>query len=193
MKKQHDPDRLIQAILHDTDVKMVESMYYDLRADFVAHFHKLGCTDADRVSDSYNEAWTRFVENIKLGKLSDLQQAGVKTYLFRIGEFVWYEWLRKKNQQKLSQTFSIDSESNAGYVGILSEEKVMAIKNALAKLSPSCRELLRLAFYEDLSAQEIVERLHLANTNVVKTQKCRCVGYLRDVFGDDLRTYFFHE
>jgi RNA polymerase sigma factor (sigma-70 family) len=193
MKKQHDPDLLIHAILHDTHIKMVETTYYDLRPDFVAHLHKLGCNDADRIEDSYNEAWTRFVENIKLGKLADLQQAGVKTYLFKIGEFVWYEWLRKKNQQKVPQYAFVDSEINAGYVDMLSEEKGQAIKHALSKLSPSCRELLRLAFYEELSSQEIVERLHLSNTNVVKTQKCRCVSYLRDLFGDDLRVYFFKE
>jgi RNA polymerase sigma factor (sigma-70 family) len=193
MKKQHDPDRLIQAILLDTDIKLVETTYNDLRLDFVAHLHKLGCTDADRIEDSYNETWMRFVENIKFGKLADLRQAGVKTYLFKIGEFVWYEWLRKRNQQKTSHYVLADSETNAGYVDMLSEEKGQAIKHALSKLSPSCRELLRLAFYEDLSPQEIVEQLQFSNTNVVKTQKCRCVSYLRDLFGDDLRVYFFKD
>ena len=50
----------------------------------------------------------------------------------------------------------------------------------LADLGDSCRKILELFYYENLSMKEIVSHLHYENEQVVRNKKYKCLQQLTD-------------
>ena len=51
----------------------------------------------------------------------------------------------------------------------------------IGNISESCRELLRLYYYRNLSINEIVERTQYKDANTVKSHKSRCMKRLKSL------------
>ena len=57
----------------------------------------------------------------------------------------------------------------------------MQLSSLLNKLGESCRKILELFYYENLSMKEIVSHLHYENEQVVRNKKYKCLQQLTDM------------
>jgi RNA polymerase sigma factor (sigma-70 family) len=64
---------------------------------------------------------------------------------------------------------------------INSSERDERIQRCLKCLSPQCLEILTLHYFEELSSDEIAQRLNFKNTDTVKTSKYKCMQRLREL------------
>ena len=55
------------------------------------------------------------------------------------------------------------------------------LSELLKKLSESCKALLRLYYYRNLSIKEIVEHTNYKDANTVKSHKSRCMKRLKSM------------
>jgi len=173
--------QLIQ-LLKEADKDVLKRLYLEYRSAFISFAQKL-CSNSDDIVDSYQDAIIVLQEKALKGDLDQLR-CTLKTYLFGIGKYILYEKMRK--QQKTVTRMKLvqeDYDYNAIAVDFLEDqpnEMQQKLQRAFVTLGKRCKEVLSLFYYRGYTIEEICERLHYENKNVVKSQKSRCLKQLKD-------------
>jgi RNA polymerase sigma factor (sigma-70 family) len=97
------------------------------------------------------------------------------TYLMGIAKNKWREELRKRRNFSSvdeSKNFSNDDASSLDL--ILTQEKMNHIHQALNAISPLCKQLLLLFYFEERNLNDIAQILRFANADVAKSKKYQC-------------------
>lgn len=110
----------------------------------------------------------------------------LKSYLYRCVFNASQDYLRSaqtlKHQQLLQineQTQEIVAEDDRDFIDLLSYEEVEKdVINAIKSLPPNCRRIFLLSRHNNLSYNEIAEKLNIS-VNTVKTQIGRALNILR--------------
>jgi RNA polymerase sigma factor (sigma-70 family) len=124
---------------------------------------------AELLQDALVVLW----ENVRSGKFT--LQSKISTYLFSVAKNKWLQELGRKkrfsviDEQQINQPDGENQEDN-----LLKQELIEIVKTYIEQLSPLCRKILLLFYYEDRSMTEISKILGLANENVAKSKKYQC-------------------
>lgn len=169
-------DQELQEKLRNGDRKVLEQLYVNWKADFIAFGLKYS-HDQEDVLDIYQDAVIELSRRFEQGL--KLEKGSVKTYLFGIGKFLLF-----KRVKKLSVYTSSDVSSQEEWVEV--EEEISTIEQkkmeqGYQQLGEKCKEILRLYYYRNLTINEIVERGHYKDANTVKSQKSRCMKQLKEL------------
>lgn len=160
---------------------------YLLHRDTFLGFGRTFNLSKEDITDVYQDTILIFYENVRSGKIETLNSS-IRTYLFGIGKRLAYQLLRKKGN---THEFMDFNEPEVNNIEELIEQEAQThqsqkLSEALSKLGKSCRGLLLLFYYEQLSIKDIMERMQYANENTVKAHKSRCIRSLRDFFHANL-------
>ena len=173
-------EQSLRGLLKNPEVEF-NRLYNDYKNDFMA-FARTFSIDDDSIADVYQEAFLSFYENLLNGKITSLTSS-IKTYVFSIGKYKIYEYLRKNAKLRLvdepiETNVSIDNldldES------ILSERQILLKKN-IQKLGKQCQLILEYFYLKGMNLEDIKNYENYENTNVVKSQKSRCLRRLRQL------------
>ena len=178
-KSKEDSAAIIQRIKRG-DEQLLSKLYENYRKEFLKFGFKY-LKDEAKILDVYQDAFIAFYENVRAGKISNLQST-IKTYIFSIGKY-------KLIHQFKADITEVSHEDVAGFEFIDASfdqeeelnEMQQLLQEALSKLNDKCRELLILFYYRKYSMESIVETMAYKNENVVKNQKKRCMKYLKEV------------
>ena len=126
------------------------------------------------------------------------------TWLYRMASNHCIDFLRKKRlpTQQIDEasdggenetyTIVIKDDSNTPEEEMIQQQKSELVRNAVSKLPPKYREMIELRYYEELSYEEIAERLN-APVGTVKAQLSRAksmfekiVAVFKDTYMDDM-------
>src|SRR5690606_24792604 len=110
-------------------------------------------------------------------------KSSISTYIISIGKFMLFRYLRNRKMTTHLKAFE-DQELDrvfSDYIETISDEDetIKFFQNAIDKLGEPCATLLKLFYYEDKGNTDIMELLGYANTDVVKSQKYRCMQSLK--------------
>src|SRR5690606_9681418 len=90
------------------------------------------------------------------------------TYIYSICQNLWRKELDRKkrlsNEEKDSSV-SMDTES---------AERENIIAKCIEQLGDTCKKVLMYYYFEEMSMQDIAEKLGFANTDTAKTKKYKC-------------------
>jgi len=175
---QRDQDRIQD--LRNGNYSALDEFYLLNRQEFMKWAEKLFGMDAAKAMDIYQDAIIILYENIKRGKLSQLNSS-LKTYLYGIGKnLILSKMAREKAEKKRWQEIypSEETEEITLYSDVR-EESLDAIKLCLEDLSNRNQAILKLYYYHHLPLKMIAEQLGYENVDVVKNQKVRCIKYLK--------------
>ncbi len=116
--------------------------------------------------DVYQDALIVFWQKARSGNL--VMTAKISTYIYSVCQNLWRKELDRKkrlsNEEKDSpQVMDMDSPER---------EKIMA--KCLNQLGDTCRKVLMYYYFDEMSMQEIAEKLGFANTDTAKTKKYKC-------------------
>ncbi len=116
--------------------------------------------------DVYQDALIVFWQKARSGNL--VMTAKISTYIYSVCQNLWRKELDRKkrlsNEEKDSpQVMDMDSPER---------EKIMA--KCLNQLGETCRKVLMYYYFDEMSMQEIAEKLGFANTDTAKTKKYKC-------------------
>lgn len=183
-RKENIEKDFINRILRN-DESAIDDLYLHYRDSFVIFLMNKYKAQKDDALDIFQDVVVAVYRNVKMKKLTELNSS-IKTYLYAIGKNLWLKQNRKKTYitEIKEEAFDIDL-SSIEVKFIQQEEKDrtnMNLKRAISSLGDPCTELLTYFYYYNYSYDEIIQRMEYNNVNVAKTQKSRCMKYLRDYF-----------
>ncbi len=175
LKKQED----IIAKIKAGDEEEIVSLYTSYRNDFIHWAGFKFQLSREEALDIFQDTLVSFYDSIKQGKLTEIHYS-IKTYLYAIAKHMIYNKLKYDKKFKPDQddfeTFS--SVESTDEPLILTERKKIMVA-LLAQMREPCATLLRLFYFDAFSMEAIASKLHYKNTDVVKTQKLRCIKELK--------------
>jgi RNA polymerase sigma factor (sigma-70 family) len=120
----------------------------------------------DEARDIYQDALVVFWQKSRSGNL--VLTSKISTYVYSICQNLWRKELDRKkrlsNEEKdSSETLDLDGPER---------EKIIA--RCMEQLGETCRKVLTYYYFDELSMQEIADKLGFANTDTAKTKKYKC-------------------
>jgi len=181
----HSDEKYIQAIRSGDDRLIGEFYNYAFLIARSVVFRECGLNDDDQFKDIYQDSFFRFFGNVKKENFKLTSQ--LTTFLIGICKNQAREKVRLLNRQTLTGKNEDLADEYTPFNKFvdryenLDERKKRLIETELDKMkvnSGDCYALLDLSFRSDFSNQEIAQKLN-RGIDVVKTQKSRCLGYLK--------------
>ena len=135
--------------------------------------------------DVFQEALIAFINLVKSGKFRG--EASLQTTFVSIARNIWLnEQKKRKSLDTRGKLFENARQQEADPSSLLLQREVSEQFLALiARLGDSCKTLLTLVYYENLSFKEILERLHYENEQVIRNKKYKCMKELTDMIRDN--------
>ncbi|MBC7923322.1 MAG: sigma-70 family RNA polymerase sigma factor [Ferruginibacter sp.] len=172
----------IQAFKNGNE-RALDEFYLLHRREFLRWSEKTFGLDATEALDIYQDAILILYENIRRNKLNQLN-ASLKTYFFGIGKhLILKKMSRQRNERRRWETWQEPEREESDWLEaedpFAREERIEAVAAALSGLSERNRSILTLYYYHQLPLKTIAERLGYESVDVVKSQKVRCMKYLK--------------
>ena len=147
--------------------------------------HRLG--DASAAEDVAQETLRRVAEALRAGRLE--QPAALPAFVFQTARHVCMQLRRSaaRESRAFARLSSGDrSEADSADIcdpltALITQEQRVAVRQALQALDHEDRELLRLAYFDQLSANEIAAQLS-STPGAVRVRKHRALRRLADCF-----------
>lgn len=176
MKNNHES--LLYERLLEGDEKALVEVYKLYKSEFLNFFKRYEISEQE-VLDIYQDSIIVIYQKFINGQ-TKLSNSGVKTYLFGIGKNKVYNHFKTK---KIITSDVKDLEVKDKEFRLKEQpsvyEKLLA-KN-LKLLSESCRNILELFYYKNLTIIEIVTATAYKDENTVKSHKSRCLKKLKSL------------
>lgn len=120
----------------------------------------------DEARDIYQEALIVFWQKARSGKL--VLTSKISTYIYSICQNLWRKELDRKKR--------LSNEERDGSVSIDMDtaERAKIVARCMDQLGDTCKKVLMYYYFDEMSMQDIAERLGFANTNTAKTKKYKC-------------------
>ena len=139
-----------------------------------------GGTDQD-ADDIFQETVVSFIDSVQKSKFR--QESGIRTFLISISKNLWYNEIRRRqraiNRERLFEADHNQEDPDVSEI-IQDRELKKQLNQLLLDLGDSCRKVLELFYYENLTMKEIVSHLHYENEQVVRNKKYKCLQQLTD-------------
>ncbi len=116
--------------------------------------------------DVYQDALVVFWQKARSGNL--VLTSKMSTYIYSICQNLWRKELDRK--KRLSNEEKDTSES----MDMDGPEREKIIAECMAQLGDTCRKVLMYYYFDEMSMQEIADKLGFANTDTAKTKKYKC-------------------
>ena len=127
----------------------------------------------EEARDVYQDALIVFWQKATSGNL--VLTSKMSTYIYSICQNLWRKELDRKkrlsNEEKDSSV-TLDTETTE-------REKIIA--KCIDQLDSTCKKVLMYYYFEEMSMQDIADKLGFANTDTAKTKKYKCKKKLDDL------------
>lgn len=164
------------------ETKELEEIYLTHKEAFIQWAKTSYRMREEQASDVFQDVIVIFYRQVAQGKLTRLDSQ-VKTYLFAIGKNLIRRTLAKEGRSISIEDMTIpDLPEESTLSSILHNEQQARMHRALAQLKQPCQKLLHLFYFQEMSLKDIQAVLPYKSPDVVKTQKARCMQYLRKIF-----------
>jgi RNA polymerase sigma factor (sigma-70 family) len=187
-------------ILSDTEVlellKTPRTTSEGIRYLYQQHFEALGSFvihnngNGEDAQDVFQEVLVAFIHLVKQEKFRG--EASIKTFLFSLNRNIWFNQLkrrkraveREKNYDKMQAAEEVQIDSV-----IENREANDQLIQLLEALGESCKKILLLYYYENLSMKEILEQMDYENEQIVRNKKYKCMKKLEEMVSSDKNLY----
>jgi RNA polymerase sigma factor (sigma-70 family) len=127
----------------------------------------------EEAKDIYQDALVVFWQKATSGNL--VMTSKISTFLYSICLNLWRKELDRKkrlsNEEK-DAPVSMDHDTS---------ERAAIIHKCIAQLDETCRKVLMYYYFEEMSMQDIADKLGFANSDTTKTKKYKCKKKLDDL------------
>lgn len=120
----------------------------------------------EEARDVYQDALIVFWQKARSGKL--VLTSKISTYVYSICQNLWRKELDRKKR------LTNEEKDTAVSLDMDGPEREKIIARCLNQLGDTCRKVLMLYYFDELSMQEIADKLGFANTDTAKTKKYKC-------------------
>lgn len=122
----------------------------------------------EEAKDIYQDALIVFWQKVVSNEL--VLTSKISTYLYSICLNLW----RKELDRKSRLTNEEQQDNRAVYFDDESKERSKIIEKCIAQLGDTCKKILMYYYFDDMSMQDIAEKLGFASIDTAKTKKYKC-------------------
>lgn len=177
--------RLIEELRQGKRMRF-NAFYRDERAAFLSWAtsqHQLQRTEAN---DIYQSAMVILYQNVVKEKLQTLSSS-LRTYVYGIAKrlilrFFRQQQKRYQREELVKRYLEEEQKEVPRFMGddqAAYQKQQQLIRKTINGLGDTCQQLLRLFYFENLRLKEISTYLGYKNSDVVKSQKSRCLKRLK--------------
>lgn len=168
----------IDALIKGDDATLV-LLYESNKQQFLLFSSKYNIDNEDAI-DIYQDAIIALIELARKGKLNQLKSS-VSTYLFAIGKYMVF-----KKKKLSNNTTTLENLDNLLiewelYDAEKDKKEIVTLQKYYQQLGNTCKDILYLFYYKSYKLSKICELLQYDNTDVVKSQKSRCLKKLKQL------------
>jgi RNA polymerase sigma factor (sigma-70 family) len=120
----------------------------------------------DEAKDIYQDALIVFWQKAVSGNL--VLSSKISTFIYSICQNLWRKELERKS--KLSSEEKDSPEIN----DVDRRERIEIINTSINNLGETCRKILTYYYFDNLSMNDIAEKMGFANADTAKTKKYKC-------------------
>ena len=120
----------------------------------------------EEARDVYQDALIVFWQKATSGNL--VLTSKMSTYIYSICQNLWRKELDRKKRLSNEEKDSPESLDLDG------PEREKIIARCMQQLGETCRKVLMYYYFDEMSMQEIADKLGFANTDTAKTKKYKC-------------------
>lgn len=162
-----------------------------IKAIYRAHFESLSWyvqnNNGSRqdAEDVFQEVVVNFIDLVQKDKFRG--DSTVKTFLFSLNRFIWLNELKRRGRalareekyEKGQERVELDTSHF-----IAEREGKAEVLRLVGKLGETCRKILLLFYYENLSMKEILQATDYENEQVVRNKKYKCLKQLEQMINE---------
>ena len=120
----------------------------------------------EEARDVYQDALIVFWQKATSGNL--ILTSKISTYIYSICQNLWRKELDRKKR------LSNEEKDSAVVLDVDTPEKEKIVAKCIDQLGDTCKKVLTYYYFEEMSMQDIAEKLGFANTDTAKTKKYKC-------------------
>ncbi len=187
----------MEVIKNFSDAELVGNLRSGSRMDetvkalYRAHFEGLAwyvmnnSGSRQDAEDVFQDVVVNFIDLVKKDKFRG--ESTVKTFLYSLNRHVWLNELKRRGRAQLREEKyekgqdKVEEDAGAMMAG---RESTGQIVNLLEQLGDTCKKILLLFYYENLSMREILETLSYENEQVVRNKKYKCLKQLEQMINE---------
>jgi RNA polymerase sigma factor (sigma-70 family) len=132
--------------------------------------------------DIFQEVLVNFIELVQKDKFRG--ESTVKTFLFSMTRHTWLNELKKRGRsdaRELKYEKMKDTEEMDVSHLIAEREVKKQVMDIVNQLGDTCKKILVMFYYENLSMKEILANLEYENEQVVRNKKYKCLRQLEQM------------
>jgi len=167
-------------------IRYLYQQHFEGLSSFIIHNNG----NTEDAQDVFQEVIVAFIQLVKQEKFRG--ESSIKTFLFSMNRNIWFNELKRRKR-------AIEREKKYDKMQPAEEEQVnRVIENreangkliqVLENLGESCKQILLLYYYENLSMTEILARMDYENEQVVRNKKYKCMKKLEEMVSSDKNLY----
>jgi RNA polymerase sigma factor (sigma-70 family) len=127
----------------------------------------------EEARDVYQDALVVFWQKARSGNL--VLTSKMSTFIYSICQNLWRKELDRKKR------LSNEEKDSPTVMDMDSPEKEKIIAKCMDQLGDTCKKVLMYYYFDEMSMQEIAEKLGFANTDTAKTKKYKCKQKLDEI------------
>lgn len=176
---EYSDNEILKAIKNQQDDKVLNNLY----GSVLPKVKRYICSNSGNEEEAYDifqDAVLIFYKQVALNKFNDAFK--IENFLFSISKNLWINYIKRKQKMVTTDFHEFDTEVPDNVLDdILTNEKLALAKKVFHSLDEKCKELLNYIFYQDLSMQDICERMNFQSISAAKMQNYRCKKKLAEL------------
>ena len=181
LKSYSDAD-LITAISTQADVNGAITYLYKTYYRLLERYVMANSGNEMDAEDVIQDVMVAFVDLVQQGKYRG--EASVKSFLHTLARNLWITELRKRGSTtKRNELFEMDRDQLTDDVSeyVTYWEAQQTIADFFKRMGETCRKILTLFYYHDLSMKDILKQTNYENEQVLRNRKYKCLKEITDM------------
>ncbi len=162
----------------DTAIKSIYREHFESLAWIVIN----NSGNQQDAEDVFQEVLVSFIGLVQQDKFRG--ESSVKTFLFSMTKHTWLNELKKRGRTEVRELkFEKGRDQQEMDVRhlIAEREGKKQLMNVVEQLGDTCKKILVMFYYENLSMKEILANLEYENEQVVRNKKYKCLKQLEQM------------
>ena len=137
----------------------------------------------EEAKDIYQDAIVIFYNNAVKGKISEINFS-ISSYLHEVVRRQFLNKLKKDNKVSRGLLDFIGIPADVNIENDQYEQKLELVHKALQELSATCKQLIQMKYFTNLSMESIGDQMGYKNPSTTKNLKYKCMRILRRKVND---------
>jgi len=136
--------------------------------------------------DMFQEVVVNFIEAVQKDKFRG--ESSVKTFLYALNKHAWLNELKRRGRA-MKREIKYDKEHDKEQMDvshyIADQEARRMVLRVVEQLGDTCKKILVMFYYENLSMRDILEKTEYETEQVVRNKKYKCLKQLEQMLNEN--------